>query len=187
MSALRKISFLILLSLPLAFLQGQYIIEPAEGYSPRIGIMVDMLEDLKDRISADVEDLSPQQTDYMIDEEGNSIGALLMHIVANEAYTQVETLEGRNWTDEEAAFWNVAGELGTVSRENIKGKPISYYLDLWDDVRNKTLEGLKKRDDAWFASMIEEGINYHWAWFHVLEHTANHMGQIASVKNRLPE
>jgi uncharacterized damage-inducible protein DinB len=171
----------------MACLQAQYIIEPAEGYSTQIGIMVEMLEDLKARISANVQDLSQRQTDYMIDEKGNSIGALLMHIMATEAYTQVETLEGRNWTAEEAAFWNAAGELGAVSRAKIKGKPITYYLELWDEVRAKTLDGLKQRDDAWFASMIEEGMNYHWAWFHVLEHTANHMGQIASVKNRLPE
>jgi hypothetical protein len=110
-----------------------------------------------------------------------------MHLVTTESYYQVETLEERPWTDEEAAFWGIAGELGTESREKIKGKPIKYYLDLWDQVREKSLEGLKTRDDAWFASSIEEGINYHWVWFHVLEHSANHMGQIALIKNRLLE
>lgn len=53
-------------------------------------------------------------------------------------------------------------------------------------VRRKTLEGLKARDDIWFAASIDEGMNNHWAWFHILKHSANHMGQIALVKSRLP-
>ena len=77
--------------------------------------------------------------------------------------------------------------MGPESREAIKGKPIKYYLDLWDTVREKTLAGLKKRDDAWFASDVDEGINNHWVWFHVLEHLAAHMGQIDLVKKRLPQ
>ncbi len=159
---------------------------PEDGYSPRIGIMVDMLEELKDRIAADVRDLSQEQTDYLFDEQANSIGAMVMHLVATESYYQVETLEGREWTEEEAALLELAGGMGPESRGNLKGKPIQYYLDLWDTVREKTLQGLKNKDDAWFASEIEEGINNHWVWFHVLEHMAAHMGQIDLVKKRLP-
>lgn len=110
-----------------------------------------------------------------------------MHLVATEAYYQVETLEDRTWTEKEAEFWGVAGQLNEKSRAALKGKPATYYLDLWDEVRIKTLEGLKAKDDVWFAANIDEGINNHYVWFHVLEHSANHMGQIALVKNRLPE
>ncbi len=187
MKILRNWITLALMSSPLTFLQAQYTVEPAEGYSPQIGMMVDMLEELKDRITDSVKDLDQEQTDYLFDENANSIGAMIMHIAATEDYTQVETLQERSWTDEETLFWSAAGGLGDPSRENLKGKPISYYLDLWDQVREKTLAGLKTRDDAWFASDIDESMNIHWAWFHILEHTANHMGQIALVKQRLPE
>ena len=165
---------------------GQYEIKPEEGYSPRIGLMVDMLEDLKDRITGQVKDLNPAQTDFLFDEKANSIGALVMHLAATEAYFQVETLENRQWTDEEAAFWGVASGL-EAARAKVKGKPIKYYLDQWEQVRQKTLAGLKTKDDAWFAKAIDENMNNHWAWFHILEHSANHMGQIALVKNRLPD
>ena len=73
------------------------------------------------------------------------------------------------------------------SKKMLIGKPMQHYLELWDEVRQKTLAGLKTKDDTWFASNIEDGINYHWVWYHVMEHSANHMGQIATVKNRLPE
>ncbi len=179
--------FALCLNLCLTGLNAQYEIKIPEGYSPQIGAMVSMMEDIKNRITADVSELSQEQVDFMFDEQANSIGALLMHIVANEAYYQVESLEGRQWTAEEAAFWTVGGELGPKSKQEIKGKPVKYYLDLWDEVRAKSLEGLKTKDDAWFAAEVDDGVNLHWVWFHVLEHSSSHMGQISLVKNRLPE
>ena len=178
------IAWLILFALPCL---AQYQIKPQEGYSRDIGLMVDMLEDIKSRISEEVKDLSVEETDFLFDDRANSIGSLLMHLIANEAYYQVESLEERQWTSEEAEFWNTAADLGEASRQKYRGKPIDYYLQLWDEVRAKTLAGLKERDDDWFASDIDEGMNYHFIWYHVLEHSANHMGQIALVKNRLPK
>ncbi len=181
----------LLYTLLLAFLvsitNAQYEIKIPEGYSPQIGAMVSMMEDIKNRITADVSELSQEEVDFMFDEQANSIGALLMHIISNEAYYQVESLEGRRWTDEEAALWGVAGGLGPKSQAEIKGKPVQYYLDLWDEVRSKSLEGLKTKDDEWFAAEVDEGVNLQWVWFHVLEHSSSHMGQISLVKNRLPE
>jgi hypothetical protein len=187
MKSKKKNFALIVLCFSFSIANAQYEIKPEKGYTPQIGIMVDMLEDLKYRIAEITQDLNQTETDYLFDAKANSIGAIIMHLVATEAYTQVETLEGRSWTDKEEELWGVAGGLGEKSRDILKGKPIKYYLDLWDQVREKTLEGLKAKDDVWFAASIDEGMNNHWAWFHVLEHSANHMGQIALVKNRLPK
>ncbi len=123
---------------PLTFLNAQHEIIPEKGYTPQIGVMVDMLEDLKDRIMELTRDLDQMETDYLFDDKANSIGAIIIHLVATEAYHQVETLEGRTWTDEEAEFWGIAGGLGEKSRDKLKGKPIKYYLDLWDQEFAKT-------------------------------------------------
>ena len=184
----RRISYSILLlcfSISIIWAQGE--IKPVEGYAPQIGFMVDMLEEMKELIEEQTRDLNQAETDFLFDEQANSIGAMIMHMAATEAYIQVETLEERQWTEEERSFWAVAGGLGEQSRTNLKGKPITYYLDLWDEVRKKTLQGLKTKDDAWFAASIGEGMNNHWAWFHILKHSANHRGQIALVKARLPK
>jgi len=183
----KKNAALLILFFSLSLVNAQYEIKPAKGYTTQIGLMVDMLEKLKDRLVEDIRDLDQAETDYLFDDKANSIGAIIMHLVATEAYYQVETLEERTWTDEEGEFWRIAGGMGAESRDKLKGKPIKYYLDLWDQVREKTLEGLKTKDDEWFAANIDEGINNHWAWFHVLDHMSNHMGQIALVKKRLPE
>jgi len=166
---------------------AQFELKPTEGYTTNIGLMVYMLEDLKNRITAEVKDLDLSQTDFEFDKDANSIGALLMHLVSTEAYYQIETLEGRQWTEEEEKRLGVAGGLNEATKKTLKGKPIQHYLALWDEVRQKTLAGLKTKDDSWFASELEEGLSYHGIWYHVMEHEANHMGQIALVKNRLPK
>lgn len=181
-----KIS-LVLLFLPMLCVNAQGELKAVEGYSPNIGSMVYMLEDLKDRITEQVKDLDQNQTDFQYDTQANSIGALIMHLVSTESYYQVATLEGREWTAAELESVGVAGELNAKVNNMLKGEPIGYYLDLWDDVRQKTLALLKTKDDAWFASNIEEGLNYRYIWYHVMEHSANHMGQIGTIKNRLPE
>ncbi|MDB4293345.1 DinB family protein [Maribacter sp.] len=187
MKSFKKTVAILIVCFSFSVLNAQYEIKPEEGYTPQIGVMVAMLEDLKDRITEITRDLDQAETDYLFDEKANSIGALIMHVVATEAYYQVETLEGRSWTDEETQFWSVGGSLDEKSREKLKGKPVTYYLELWNQVRKKTRNGLQTKDDEWFAANIDEGVNNHWAWFHILEHAANHMGQIALVKNRLPK
>ncbi|UWX56486.1 hypothetical protein NYZ99_10025 [Maribacter litopenaei] len=63
-------------------------------------------------------------------------------------------------TEAELASLGVAGELNANVNNMLKGEPIGHYLDIWDDVRQKTLALLKTKDDVRFASNIEEGLNY---------------------------
>ncbi len=110
--------------------------------------MVYMLEDLKHRITQQVKDLDQSQVDFLYDADANSIGSLVMHLVSTESYYQTATLMGREWTAEELAKFGVAGELNTKVRNILKGEPISHYLELWDEVREKTLRELKTKDDT---------------------------------------
>nr|WP_298998800.1 DinB family protein [uncultured Allomuricauda sp.] len=186
LSLKRKVTALLLL-LPILLLNAQGELKSVEGYSPKIGTMVYMLEDLKDRITQQVKDLDQSQIDFLYDADANSIGSLIMHLVSTESYYLTATLKGREWTEEELSRFGVAGELNEEVKNILKGKPINHYLGLWDEVRKKTLDELKTKDDVWFSSNIEEGLNYHYIWYHVMEHSANHMGQIATIKNRLPK
>lgn len=187
MKSLKTKASLLMLLVPILLLNAQGEFNSVEGYAPQIGQMVYMLEDLKERITEEVKDLDQSQTDFLYDADANSIGSLVMHLVSTESYYQIATLEGRDWTEEELARYGVAGEINEDVKSMLKGKPISYYLELWDEVRGKTLTGLKTKDDEWFASNLEDGLNYQYIWYHVMEHSANHMGQIATIKNRLPK
>ena len=160
------------------------VIEIPDGYSDDIGQMVSMLDDLKGRVERNVVNLSQEGTDFLLDENANSPGAIIYHLAATEAYYQVYTFEKRGFNAEEAKKWNTALNLGDKARQEFKGKPMSYYLEIYNEVRVKTKELLKTKDDKWFAKK-NKNMSNHWAWFHVMEHQANHMGQLALIAKRI--
>lgn len=176
---------IILISIVSISTSGQTVIKPAKGYSTQIGNMVSMLEDLKSRVTRSVSTLTIEETDFLLDDEANRIGAMILHLAATEKFYQVYTFENRALNEAERAEWSVAQSLGTTARNQLKGKPISYYLDIWNKVRKETLRLLKTKDDTWFVATIPgASMNNHWAWYHVMEHQANHMGQIRLISKR---
>jgi hypothetical protein len=158
-----------------------------EGASPQIGAMISMLEDLKDRVENKVKNMSQYELDYLHDEKANRIGSLIMHLAAAEAYYQVFTFEKREFNEEEKKKWEVALDLDKGGRDTFHGHPAQYYLDIYNEVRAKTIAELKKRDDAWFAESVKgsETTN-HYCWFHVMEHQSSHLGQILFLSKRIP-
>jgi len=87
-----KFKALLILCFSTSFVHAQYEIKPTAGFTPQIGIMINMLEEIKDRITEDIGDLNQKETDFLFDIKANSIGAIVMHLVATEANYQVETL-----------------------------------------------------------------------------------------------
>lgn len=161
-------------------------IKAPKGYTTQIGNVVSMLEDLKSRVTRSVANLSQEETDFLLDEDANRIGAMILHLAATEKYYQVYTFENRGLNKEESKQWDIAQNLGDKARAELTGKPISYYLNIWDEVRDETLRLLKTKDDKWFNAKVKRSsMNNHWAWYHVMEHQANHMGQIRLIIKRM--
>jgi len=158
-----------------------------EGATPQIAAMISMLEDLKDRVDRTVKNMSQYEIDYLHDEQANRIGSLVMHLAAAEKYYQVFTFEGREFNEEEKKKWDTALNLDQGGRDNFKGHDIQYYLDIYNEVRAKTISELKKRDDAWFAEVQQKyDMSNQYCWFHVMEHQSSHLGQILFLKKRIP-
>lgn len=172
--------------------KGVYVIGPMEGYSPHIGTLVSMLNYNRHTVVNAVKSLTMAEIDHLQDANANSIAALVMHLGAIDKYYQVNTFEGRQELNEnEKRIWGAAMNLGNEGRKQIKGQEIKYYLDMISEVRAKTLEEFKKKDDKWLLTVDpewskEEPLNTYWKWFHVCEHEANHRGQITWLKGRLP-
>ena len=178
-------TFLILLITVSFSIQAQTIESP-KGYDDQLGAIVSMMDDLKQRVTNSVSGLNQYGTDFLLDEDANRIGAMIMHLAATEVYYQLYTFENRGYNDEEAKRWSAALNLGDAGREEFIDKPIDYYLEQWDEVRKETKRLLKTKDDEWLSQKVEgSSMNNHWAWYHVMEHQANHMGQIILIIKRI--
>ena len=168
------------------------IIGPKEGYSPQIGTLVSMMAWLRPQITHAVKDLTVEQLDFLLDDKANTIGALLYHLAATDAFYHEHTFKSLDWGKWDKSVedkFGVAMELGDEGRKKIKGNDINFYLDLLQETRESTLTEFKKRDDKWFMTVDN---NWPWGptnnyckWFHVCEHESHHLGQIAFLKSRL--
>ncbi|WP_350292161.1 DUF664 domain-containing protein [uncultured Croceitalea sp.] len=168
------------------------IVGPKEGYTPQLGTLVSMMNWMRMVILAPVKNMSVSDLDYLVDDDANSIGAMLMHLAATERFYQIHTFENKKWGDwskEDSEKWSVASGLGAKARKEIKGKPFDYYLEEMTKVRDFTLAEFKKRDDEWLLSVDEAWpwgpTNNYCKWFHVCEHESNHNGQFKFIKSRI--
>ncbi|WP_228853525.1 DinB family protein [Aegicerativicinus sediminis] len=171
--------------------EGLYMIGPRKGYTPLIGTLVSMLENMTTQVKQTIQNLTIEELDHQFDENANTIGALILHITSSEKFHQIGTLENRPLNEEELKFWYAARNLSDPSSKTIKGNKIEYYLQIMDEVRKDSLAGLKEKDDTWLLSLDETistpetPINKFWRWFHACEHMSNHNGQIKFLKSRL--
>lgn len=172
--------------------ESLFVIGPLEGYSPHIGTLVSMLNYNRHTVINAVKSLSMDQLDYLHDPKANTIAALILHLGAVDKYYQINSFEGRQeFNESEKRDWDAAMNMGKEGRKSINGKEVKYYLDRINEVRQKTLEEFKKRDDKWLLAIDpewskESALNTYWKWFHVCEHESNHRGQITWLKSRLP-
>ena len=162
-------------------------LEPLPGYTPTIGRLVGMLLYARQTTLSAVEGLGIPELDHLQDDSSNSIGALLAHIAAVERGYQCITFEDRRLSGEENAAWEPALKLGDEGRRLLRNEPLEHYLQQLSDVRQRTLEALATRDDAWLEQPLRAApkMNAHFAWFHVAEDEINHRGQIRWLRARL--
>ncbi|WP_297794258.1 DinB family protein [uncultured Eudoraea sp.] len=173
--------------------EGLYIIGPKEGYAPQIGTLLSTMTMMRTWLIYSVKDLTVEQLDYQIDDQSNSIGAMLLHLAATEKYYQLNTFEELawgSWSEEIKKEWDVPMGLGKKGRDQIKGNEIEYYISKLNEVREVTKEEFAQRNDEWLNKsepfFQEQPTNNYCKWFHVCEHESNHNGQIKFIKKRFP-
>lgn len=158
-----------------------------------IGTLLSTMNMMRAWVVRTVKDLNVAQLDFQVDNQSNSIGALLLHLAATERYYQLNTfeeMEWGTWNDEIKKAWDVPMNLGEEGRKQIKGHAIDYYLSKLKGVRGVTKAEFAKRDDDWIMKFEpffgNEPTNNYCKWFHVCEHESNHHGQMKFIKKRLP-
>jgi len=166
-----------------------YLITDIPGHSPQISRLLSMMNYARFTTLAAVKGLAVEDLDTLIDPEGNSIGALLLHMAAVEYAYQVETFEERDLSEEEKIEWGPALNLGDEGRKYIRGNDLDYYISRLNEVRKRTYDLFQAVDDDWLAReetfWYGKQANYHFMWFHVFEDEINHRGKIRIIRKKL--
>jgi hypothetical protein len=154
------------------------ILGPRPGYSPQVGTFVSMLNWMREAngVLTATKGLTQADLDVLFDKNANTIGALMLHLAATETYYQMNTFDGKkwdSWSDAVKQQWDPAMNLGDAGRKTIKGHDRAYYVEILQQVRAKSLEEFRNRDDAWLMAVDKE-----WPW--------GPTGQIALLRKRLP-
>jgi uncharacterized damage-inducible protein DinB len=166
-----------------------YLIGDVVGFSPHIGRLVSMMNYARHTTLEAVKGLTAEQLDHLVDEQSNSIGALLFHIGGVEIGYQVHTFFSRAPNADEMREWGSGFELAGGVHPDARGHDLEYYVGRLERVRATTLDELARRDDRWLderTAFRREQMNNHFKWFHVIEEELNHRGQIRWLRKRLP-
>lgn len=166
----------------------EFKVTELKDYTPQIGHLVSMMDYARKTTLSAVEGMTIEELDFLVSDDGNSIGALLYHIAAVEAGFQIEIFDGRKPNEAEVGTWGAAYSLGDQGREEIKGHPLDFYVRKLTEVRSRTLDEFQKRDDEWLyqeRSWDNHISNNYFIWFHVFEDEINHRGQIRILRKGL--
>lgn len=163
-------------------------IEPLKGFTPQIGHLVSQMNYARKTTLEAVSGLTTSELDFLPSKEGNSIGALLLHIAAVEKGFQIEIFEGRKPNEQEMLEWGAPYSLGEKGRRDIKGNPLEFYITKLEEVRHNTLQKFSTLTDDWlYENRLWDNYasNNYFIWFHVFEDEINHRGQIRIIRKML--
>ncbi|GGJ28554.1 DinB family protein [Deinococcus roseus] len=165
-----------------------FLIQEQAGYTPKIGLLVSMLQNSRHHLLRAVRDLSEAELDAKPLGATNTIGALLAHLNAAETMFQRMTFEGRRFAEHEGAL---EADFRLQNSDQPRHQPLAHHLETLAATRAKTLQGFQERDDAWLehrTTFFGQPANWHYYWFHYLQDEVRHTGQITLIrKHLLPE
>ncbi|QAS54312.1 DinB family protein [Halobacillus litoralis] len=168
----------------------EFKIMPQYGFTPQIGHLVAQMNYARKTTLDAVEGLTTAELDFLPCTDGNTIGALLLHMAAVEKGFQIEIFDGRTPNEEEIRVWGSSYDLGEKGRKNIRGHPLEFYRSKLEEVRERTLHEFSELTDDWLYENREwdnHSSNHYFIWFHVFEDEINHRGQIRVIKKLLAQ
>ena len=165
------------------------IVQPSPNCEFDIGLYIWMLEDTRSRTKGSLQGISQMVLDWNGSPGGNCIGSMLYHIAAIEMSWLFSEILQSNFTPEiEKLFpYDVRDEKGRLSV--VKGVCIEEHLKRLDETRKYFLDALRGMSIEEFRrirNLEEYNVNCEWVVHHLIQHEAEHRGQILEVR-RLAE
>lgn len=162
-------------------------LDPTPGFTPLIGRFVTMLSDTRRRLLRDLADFDVVQLDTTPAWAPNSIGTLLYHIAAIELDWTYADLLGTDFPPE-AHQWFAHEVRDTAGALTPVVEPLAIHLARLGWVRERLLDVLGSLDDGSIdetrtSGGAENGVGF--ILHHLMQHEAEHRGQIGEIRAAL--
>ncbi len=164
------------------------IIDSPQAYSASLGTAVWMMDDCRARTIEALDGLPEADVDVIPPGFDNSIGSLLYHIAAIEAdWIYVEVLE-RDYPDWMAPLFphDVREDGGRLSV--VDDQPLREHLGRLAEVRRRSWHDVRDLSESEFhraRDIPPSPVSPAWVFHHLLQHEAEHRGQIQALRRAL--
>jgi uncharacterized damage-inducible protein DinB len=168
-----------------------HTLDPHPGLSREIGFYLSGMEEVRAQVREAVRELGKEKIGRPAFLGAHPIGALVLHIGEAEWWWMQCIVAGHelNEHDRQAAFWDVLDNPEGFSQ---KGYDAAFCLEQIELIRNQTRDLLFARNDKdleQLHSLTRKGVtNEHslrWILHHLIDHEAQHKGQILMLKRFL--
>ena len=169
-------------------------LKPTPNFPREIGFYLSGMEEVREQLREAVKDLSAKETSAKLMPNVHSIGQLILHNAEAE-WWWIECVVSGTGLDEEKAtqeiFWDILDDDDFAS----KNYSSEFCVDTADEVRSscfETLKPLKDEDlDRYFGWTGRDGKErektLRWILHHLIDHEAQHKGQILMLKRLIRE
>ena len=164
------------------------VLTPHPGVATGIGYYLGGMEEVRGQLNVAVKTIPDDLIGKPAFLGAHSIGGLVLHIGEAEWFWMQMVVSGHQLTDEDkkAPYWDVLDDLERVARE---GYTAEFCLREIEKIRNQTRDVLFAYNDKDLERIItftRKGetteYNLRWILHHLIDHEAQHKGQIFMLK-----
>ena len=166
----------------------RHVLTPHPGLATGLGYYLSGMEEVREQVRAAVKDLDAEHIGKPAFLGAHSIGALVLHIGEAEWWWMKCNVAGHQLTPEDAKapYWDVLENPEGFAN---KGYTAEFCLQEVDKIRNQTrdiLFGHSDKDLDRTVNVKRQGeiqeISIRWILHHLIDHEAQHKGQILMLK-----
>jgi uncharacterized damage-inducible protein DinB len=164
---------------------------PTAGLAPNIGLSLSAMEEVRGQLRAAIQELSDEQIGRPAIPGAHSIGALTLHIGEAEWWWMNCIIKGHELTDEDRArpYWDALENPDSFAAKNYSAH---FCLETIDAIREETRRFLATLTDKDLARVYSHTrgertieATLRWILHHLVNHEAQHKGQILMLKRLL--
>lgn len=166
------------------------VLEPVAGLSREIGFLIAGLQEVRAQTIAVVADMKPDELSRRILPGFHQIGGLVLHLAETEFWWIQSVFAGREATEEERKRFHLEDTTETdFTLKRYDSNDCIRILNMAHRLSIKTLSGVRDEDLEVMYAFPRSGPRFEsslrWILHHLIDHEANHKGQIAMIKRLL--